>query len=98
MDAKRSEIPRTVLIPYYILFSKDVLAFLLYRRIYIAKTLSSTKWHAKKNDRSYGKNRVGAVCKNLWNLVTRTLAKTITTLMKYEPSYMSLAFAQRHWL
>lgn len=37
MDAKRSEIPRTVLIPYYILFSKDVPAFLLYRHIYIAK-------------------------------------------------------------
>ena len=37
MDAKRSEIPRAVLIHYYILFSKDVPAFLLYRHICIAK-------------------------------------------------------------
>lgn len=59
MDAKRSEIPRTVFIPYYILFSKDVLAFLLYRRIYIAKTLSSTKWHAKKMIGLMGKIELG---------------------------------------
>lgn len=33
------------------------------------------KWHDKKNNHTYGKNRCGAVHKNLWNMVTKALAK-----------------------
>lgn len=41
-----------------------------------------------KSNRAYGKNGVRAVLKkNLWNLVTRALAITITTLLTYEPGH-----------
>lgn len=44
-----------------------------------------------KSNRAYGKNGVRAVLKkNLWNLVTRALAITITTLLTYEPLLLLL--------